>query len=164
MTKNTITINELNTIRSLLQVMLRRFGLLQKESSQCCGITAVQSRILYEIKNNHHMSINELAEKLGLDNSTTSRHVQGLVEKELVEPLPDPNDRRYATLALSKKGEQLESEIARMMTEYILDITQQLSDNNIHFIVEALTFLSVAFSCYIVVYCINCYLHIKKGA
>lgn len=144
MTKTTITINELNTMRSLLQVMVRQFGLLQKESSQCCGITAVQSHILYEIKSNHHMSINELAEKLGLDNSTTSRHVQGLVEKELVERLPDPNDRRYVTLALSKKGEQLESEITRMMTEYILDITQQLPDNKVHVIAEALTDLTEA--------------------
>ncbi len=131
-------------MRHLFVVMARQFGLLQKESSQCCGVTTIQSHILYEIKRAHHLSVNELAERLGLDNSTTSRHVHGLVEKGLVLRQPDPKDRRYVTLGLTDQGVALEEEISDIMAAYIADIFKQLPDGKIHAISSELRLLTEA--------------------
>jgi DNA-binding MarR family transcriptional regulator len=133
-------------IRHLFLVLSRQFGLLQRESSQCCGVTAIQSHILYEMRRAHHLSLHELAERLDLDNSTMSRHIQGLVEKGYVQRQPDPKDRRCVVLGLTEQGNSLEKEIDDMMTTYIVDIFQQLPDGKIHDISAKLKLLTEAIS------------------
>ncbi|MBL2556775.1 MarR family transcriptional regulator, partial [Klebsiella pneumoniae] len=71
-------------LRQMLQILIRRFGLLEKEGAQCCGVSLIQSHILFEVQRQKNPSLNELASSLGLDNSTLSRHIQGLVNKDLV--------------------------------------------------------------------------------
>ncbi|WP_208590234.1 MarR family winged helix-turn-helix transcriptional regulator [Gracilibacillus suaedae] len=129
MDKNSNKTQDMQEMRHLFVVLSRQFGLLQKESSQCCGVTTIQSHILYEIKQGHHMTLNELAQRLCLDNSTTSRHVHGLVEKEYVVRLPHPEDRRYVTLELSEKGKKLEAEITEMMTTSIMNMFKDLPED-----------------------------------
>jgi len=113
-------------LRHLFVIMARQFGLLQKESSQCCGISQIESHILYEIKRAHNLSLNELARRLDLDNSTISRHIHGLVEKELVQRKSDPKDRRFVTLTLTEQGSKLEKEIDDMMVMWVEDVFSYL--------------------------------------
>ncbi len=131
-------------MRHLIVLLARQFGLLQKESSQCCGVTMIQSHILYEINHTHQLSLNELAERLGLDNSTTSRHIHGLVEKGYVERKPHPTDRRYVTLGLSEKGIALEESISTMMNDYVLDLFNHLPEGKIHSMTSELKLLTEA--------------------
>ncbi|WP_221564652.1 MarR family winged helix-turn-helix transcriptional regulator [Alkalihalobacillus sp. TS-13] len=138
---NTQNIEE---IRYLFIVMARQFGLLQKESSQCCGVTMVQSHILYEIKMMSHLSLNDLAKRLGLDNSTTSRHVHGLVEKGYVQRQSDPNDRRYVTLGLTEQGAKLEEKISLITSNYITDLFSQLPEGKMDSISSELKLLTEA--------------------
>lgn len=144
MSKQVDTKQGIEEMRHLFVVLARQFGLLQKESSQCCGVTTIQSHILYEIKHAHHLSLNELAERLGLDSSTTSRHIHGLVKKEFVQRLPDPKDRRYVTLGLTEQGVALEEQINDMMTAYIDDIFKQLPEEKIHSMSSELKLLTEA--------------------
>lgn len=134
----------LEEMRHLFLILARQFGLLQKESSQCCGVTTIQSHILYEIKRAYHLSMNELADRLGLDNSTTSRHVHGLVEKGLVQRQPDPKDRRFVTLSLTDQGTALEEEISDMMINYIADIFKQLPEGKLNSLYSELRLLTEA--------------------
>ncbi|HJE19043.1 MAG TPA: MarR family winged helix-turn-helix transcriptional regulator [Aliicoccus persicus] len=128
----------------LFVVLARQFGLLQKESSQCCGITTIQSHILYEIKCAPNLSLNELAEKLSLDNSTISRHIHDLVNKELVLRQPDSNDRRFVTLDLTDQGVTLEKEVSNMIVAWILDILSYLPEDKINSTFSELKLLSEA--------------------
>lgn len=114
---------------NLIVVISRQFGLLQKESSQCCGITTIQSHILYEIKCAPKLSLNDLAEKLNLDNSTISRHIHDLVKKDLVLRQSDSKDRRFVTLDLTDQGTSLEKEISNMMFAWVSDILSYLPKN-----------------------------------
>jgi|SRR5690625_5278620 len=133
-------------IRHLFVIMARQFGLLQKESSECCGITSIESHILYEIKRAHHLSLNELAERLDLDNSTISRHIHRLVEKNLVQRQPDPKDRRYVTLNLTDEGATLEKGINEMMIMWVDDIFSYLPKSKIQSMSSELRLLTEAMS------------------
>jgi DNA-binding MarR family transcriptional regulator len=108
--------------RQMLQILIRRFGLLEKEGAQCCGVSLIQSHILFAVQRSGKPSLNELSSSLGLDNSTLSRHIQGLVERNLVNRTPSSTDRRYIAITLTPDGERYENDIAGQMNVYIQEI------------------------------------------
>lgn len=133
-------------VREALQLLVRRFGLLQKDSAQCCGISAIQSHILYEISRRHGLSLNELSEALSVDTSTLSRQVQQLVESGWVSRLPDPRDRRYVVLSLTAAGEQQSEAIAGQMEDYISNLFEHIPQDKQAQVLESLGLLSEAMS------------------
>jgi DNA-binding MarR family transcriptional regulator len=89
---------------------LRRFERLvaaQLKGSSCCsGVTLAQCHALLEIEARQNLSLGELAQGLGLDKSTLSRTVDGLVNIGLVERVFHPQDRRSVQLSLTSQGQQ----------------------------------------------------------
>jgi DNA-binding MarR family transcriptional regulator len=89
---------------------LRRFERLvvaQMKGSSCCsGVTLAQCHALLEIEVRQSLSLGELAEALGLDKSTLSRTVDGLVNIGLVKRDLHPQDRRSVQLSLTSQGQQ----------------------------------------------------------
>lgn len=87
---------------------LRRFDRLiawQLKGSSCCsGVTLSQCHALLEIEGRGNAALNELAQSLGLDKSTLSRTVDGLVNIGLVERTSSDQDRRSIQLSLSSQG------------------------------------------------------------
>jgi DNA-binding MarR family transcriptional regulator len=59
----------------------------------------------------------ELAEAVHSDPSTISRHIASLVERGLVERIPDPADRRAAVLAITDQGQSLLVELKQKRCE-----------------------------------------------
>lgn len=58
-------------------------------------------------------ALGDLSEHMGLDGGVTSRLVDRLVRKGLATRKPDPQDRRFVTLALTPRGKSLVPKIAR---------------------------------------------------
>lgn len=110
---------DLHAFRDLFQAMARQFDLLLGKCSDCCSVTMVQSSILYEINRSDTLSLIELADRVDLEKSTVSRHIQKLVEMGLVLRHPDAKDRRYITLTLTPEGRNLERRISDAMCAYI---------------------------------------------
>ncbi|OAS21378.1 MarR family winged helix-turn-helix transcriptional regulator [Paenibacillus oryzisoli] len=133
-------------VREVLQLLVRRFGLLQKDGAQCCGISVVQSHIIYELYKRPEIALNELSDVLSIDTSTLSRQVQQLVENDLLNRLPDPKDRRYVVLSLTEKGEEQYNEIAKTMEEYVLGIFKNVPEDKREQVLESLQILSDAMS------------------
>jgi DNA-binding MarR family transcriptional regulator len=131
-------------VRETLQLLVRRFGLFQKEGAQCCGISVIQSHILYELSKRPNISLNELSNLLCIDTSTLSRQVQQLVEQNMINRLPDPNDRRYVVLSLTEEGEKKNVEIEKLMEAYILGIFQFIPEDKREQVLESLSLLSNA--------------------
>lgn len=131
-------------VREIFQVLVRRFGVLQKDGAQCCGISVVQSHILYELQKRPNISLNELSDILSIDTSTLSRQVNYLVEMEMVNRLPDPKDRRYVVLSLTQKGEEQHKEIAAYMETYILNVFNQIPAEKHDQVLESLQLVSEA--------------------
>lgn len=133
-------------VREVFQLLVRRFGVLQKDGAQCCGVSVIQSHVLYELGKRPNISLNELSEILSIDTSTLSRQVHSLVELGMVNRLPDPKDRRYVVLSLTEKGEEQQNEITAYMEGYISNLFTQIPREKHEQVLESLQLLSEAMS------------------
>ncbi|MED1795904.1 MarR family winged helix-turn-helix transcriptional regulator [Brevibacillus nitrificans] len=131
-------------IRETFQVLVRRFGLLQKDGAQCCGISVVHSHILYELQKRPNIALNELADLLSMDTSTLSRQVHHLVETGMVNRLPDPKDRRYVVLSLTAQGEEQHAQIAAYMERYFANVFDQIPAEKHEQVLESLILMNEA--------------------
>ena len=59
-----------------------------------------------------------ISKRLGLDKSTLSRTIDGLVNIGLIERIPDPTDRRFNRLSLSEKGQEVADHINQSNDEF----------------------------------------------
>jgi DNA-binding MarR family transcriptional regulator len=132
--------------REVFQQFVRCFGLLQKDGAQCCGVSVVQSHIIYELSKNPNISLNDLSQLLSVDTSTLSRQVQYLVEKDMISRIPDPNDRRYVLLSLTTKGQQQHQQIAKLMENYLEGIFSKIAKEKRYQVLESLQLLNDAMS------------------
>ncbi|HEY4789080.1 MAG TPA: MarR family transcriptional regulator, partial [Bacteroidales bacterium] len=90
--------------------LLRRFErevFVQNNESCCNGVTLPQCLTLLEIESKKKESVSELAKTLGLDKSTISRTIDGLVNVGLVDRIIPAENRRMATLSLTDAGENI---------------------------------------------------------
>jgi len=99
-----ITKDYVMDFRKKLRILEREIGIELKNETSCCGVTLAQCHILLELNESESLSISEIADILGLDSSTLSRTIDGLVEKGFVTRTTDINDRRAVQLNLSENG------------------------------------------------------------
>lgn len=92
------------TLRALLRRAVRVLGLLERHQVSCCGTTLAQCYALYEVAARPGISVGELAERLGVDPSTASRTVDGLVRMGAMERVPVPGNRRAVALSVTAAG------------------------------------------------------------
>lgn len=90
-----------------------------KRDSDCFGVTLAQCHTLLEIGSKGNTSLVELASELGIDPSTLSRTINGMVNNGLVNRKLNPSDRRYVSITLTKKGKSLFDSIENFYNSYI---------------------------------------------
>lgn len=132
---------KLHHFRQMLQLLIRRFGILEKGGAQCCGVSLVQSHILFEVDRQENLSLNDLSKSLGLDNSTLSRHIQGLVNRGLVQRIQSPSDRRYVMITLTEQGKRYEKQISNQMEEYLQEIISHIPQEKRGQVLESIDLL-----------------------
>jgi DNA-binding MarR family transcriptional regulator len=136
-------INELEyrNFRELIRTLERKLGILEDNEFACCGVTLAQCHALVEIGRAGTISLNELAELVNLENSTMSRTVNNLVNKDLVERNLDSKDRRYVTIALTAKGHTIFESIETQMDNYFKDIFTYIPDEKRAQVLESLALI-----------------------
>lgn len=133
-----------NFLRELLRILIRNLGMLEKSEASCCGTTIAQCHAIAEIGRGSQVSLNELAELLGLDKSTMSRTINNLVEDDLVIREIHPEDRRYITIELTDKGKEVFKSIERSMELYYKSIFKSIPEDKREQVLESLQFLAEA--------------------
>jgi DNA-binding MarR family transcriptional regulator len=93
--------------REKLRQLEREIGWQLKRDTECCGVTLAQCHIILEIGKNGETSIVDLSTTLGLDASTLSRHINGMVNVGLVDRVLNPKDRRYVSITLTTQGQKV---------------------------------------------------------
>lgn len=135
---------EAKYIREALQQLVRNFGLLQREGTQCCGITVMQSHVLYELTKRSNISLHDLSDGLKVDTGSLSRQINNLVDLGYVNRTPDPRDRRYVVLSLSEAGQAKAEEISTLMAADVRDMFNRIPEEKHEQVLESLKLLSDA--------------------
>lgn len=130
--------------RELLQIMVRRFGLLDKN---CCTvgeqeISLIQSHILYEIDHQHEPSMQQIAETLAMDITTFSRQIQTLVKKNLVRKTPLSDDRRVYILSLTVEGKFVATAIDHRMNTHLEEVFSFMTETEKEIVIQSVKLLN----------------------
>lgn len=134
----------MENIREILQITMRRFGVLDKN---CCSIgnteiSLVQSHILYEIDKRNNPSMQEIAEVTGMDITTFSRQIQSLVKMELVNKQQSMNDKRVYVLQLTMQGKAIATSIDTQMNQYLDEVFSFMTDFEKDMVIRSLKLLN----------------------
>jgi len=135
------TLNDWSELRELLRKLVRKLGGLDKTQFSCCGITLAQCHTLVEIGRAGTISLNDLSEKLGLDNTTLSRTVNNLVQEELATRSLNQKDHRYVNITLTSKGYDLFENIETNMDQYYQRIMESIPFDKRNQIIESLSII-----------------------
>jgi DNA-binding MarR family transcriptional regulator len=95
---------EVRAFRKCLRVIERVVLGNMKEESSCCGVSLTQCHILLELEEHTTTPVPDLISYIGLDKSTVSRTLDGLVNLGLVLRYDNPKNRRSQLLELSAQG------------------------------------------------------------
>jgi len=120
-----------NQIIKKFRELLRRFEreiFMQNNDSCCNGVTLAQCHTLLEIESKKKESLTELAKTIGLDKSTVSRTVDGLVNVGLVDRTIPAENRRMATIQLTEAGKNTCNSINNYNDQYFGDALSILTD------------------------------------
>jgi len=79
-----------------------------------------QLAALYVLADGSTTTVGELADALGRSPSATSRLVEGLVRRRLVERHEDPEDRRQRSVALTQRGQAILRAVDRARADQFL--------------------------------------------
>ncbi|TWJ18261.1 MarR family winged helix-turn-helix transcriptional regulator [Geobacter argillaceus] len=137
----------MESVREMLHIFVRRFGLLNAECcDECCGeqVSMVQSHILLEIRRTENPSMQRVAEELGMDITTFSRQAKTLEAKGLVTRQASPDDRRVSLLGLTSEGLQVLEKIDLYMSGRIKRIFSSMTPFERETVVRSLGLLNEA--------------------
>jgi DNA-binding MarR family transcriptional regulator len=120
----------MENLRSIFQVMVRRFGFLNKNCCTVGGaeISLVHSHIIYEVDRQKNPSMQQVAETLGIDITTFSRQVQNLIKMGLVKKTPSAQDRRVYHLSLTVEGKFIAATIDSAMNQYLNEVFSHMNE------------------------------------
>ena len=128
-------------LREQVRLLERKLGILNENDLTCCGVTMAQCHAIVEIGRAAALSLSDLAVLLDLDNSTTSRTVNNLVTRGLVQRDTAPEDRRYVSISLTSSGIDIFKSIESRMDARFSAVYEKLPENRREQILEALELL-----------------------
>lgn len=116
---------QVTSLRSHARTLVRELGMLDH---RCCRVdlSPVQAHLLIEL-DDQPLTINQLAERLRVDKSNTSRPLVRLAEQGLVDYLENPDDGRSKLARLTPEGRQKLAALDREMNGCVAGAMAQLS-------------------------------------
>jgi DNA-binding MarR family transcriptional regulator len=109
-----------------LRVLMRESYNVFDDQQKCCDLTYSQCHTLLEIGTRREVSLVDLASSLGLDTSTLSRTIQGLVVLGLVVRTTNEKDRRYIKISLSPQGRKAYEAIGMLYYEFMTKVFDEI--------------------------------------
>lgn len=105
------------------------------------SVTSVQYHILEHITVNQPVTPSEISECQHISMPNTSRELKKLMEKNFIEKLSDPEDRRKQYIRLSKEGDVMMNEAFACIESHFLNRIQNASKEDLEDIDQALDIL-----------------------
>ncbi len=134
-------------LREALRRLFRKMGFLERDEARCCSMSLSRCQVLVEIGRSGGLSLVDLAARMGLEKSSVSRLVDGLVEEGLAERAESPQDRRYLVIRLTAEGKARFLEIEERMDVLIGQVWERLPRERRELVLESLLVLEEALGC-----------------
>jgi len=112
-----------------LRVAGWRFARRMRQESDP-GITPTLHAALHSIEKHGPMTPGQLAAHEHVQKPTMTRTIQALVDRELVERLPDPLDGRVSWLRITPAGKKLLQRARRRTDEFLARSVKKLNDDD----------------------------------
>jgi len=141
-------VQKIRLLREKLRLLERESNDRFRSDSGCCGLTLAQCHTLIEVGNKGEISLVELASRLGLDTSTLSRTINGLVFLGLVNRLTNEKDRRYIAISLTDQGRKVFDEIEKTFNDYFFGVLELVPVEKKEAVVESIGLFSDALRTY----------------
>ncbi|ASA55989.1 MarR family winged helix-turn-helix transcriptional regulator [Vibrio gazogenes] len=94
-------------------------------------ITSTQCKVLFKISLFDCDRPSLIGKSLNVDNSAITRTLDRLAKKDLIQRLPDPNDRRSIRVALTKKGDEVVQRALPLAMNSLDELTQSLTQEEL---------------------------------
>ena len=72
-----------------------------------CELTSNQLSILFQLRQNHSLTMGELSKNLDIELSNATQMVERLHKMEYIKRSPDTRDRRVVRISLTTKGKEI---------------------------------------------------------
>lgn len=132
-------------ITFMLQEILRQYGHYQRHIAvSVSGMSRTQSHIIIIVGRFKTVTLNELAEKVGLEKSWMSRVVDSMVKDGWIQKSPNPADGRSVLLSLTPKAEILHEELVTTIQAFTTEILDEMPSNTRTQLASALSGLLAA--------------------
>jgi DNA-binding MarR family transcriptional regulator len=135
--------DEIVSLRKNALLLEREMLVRTRDNSPCCGITASQCHVLLEIEESGSTSVSGLASALGLDASSLSRAVDGLVEYGCVTRAENEDDRRFSRIALTAEGKKKVETIVGQFDDLFSSVLENIPEAGQRSVVEAVASLAL---------------------
>lgn len=116
-------------LHKALAGLVRAYQFRDRDRICCHDISVTQCYALEALKRDGPMRLNDLAERLFLDKSTSSRVLAALVRKGYAVRLVDSTDGRAISVRITAKGEKLygriHCDLVRQQVQMIEDLTPE---------------------------------------
>ncbi|MFJ8262792.1 MarR family winged helix-turn-helix transcriptional regulator [Rummeliibacillus sp. NPDC094406] len=105
------------------------------------SLTTVQYKILEYLKVSQPVTLSEISDCQHISMPNTSREIKKLKEKNLIEKISNPEDRRKQSICLSREGEIMMNEAFATIESRFLNRIQNTTEKDIEEIEQALNIL-----------------------
>ncbi len=102
------------------------------------GLTPTRRSLLHTIERLGPLRLSELAAEEGINPTMLSRIVADLADSGVIDRLQDPDDKRAALVAITKKGRRLIERMRRERTDVLSMALKSLSDQERRTLAKAL--------------------------
>lgn len=112
---------------------------MERSELSCCGIPMSQAMVLQTLQANPEgQRMSEIAEALGVAQSTATRLVEPLARQERVERRPAPDDGRAVIICLTNKGRHAAAELSKLTLRWSEGILQRIPSEEHAAVIQAL--------------------------
>ena len=96
-----------NQVMQSLEKLIHAHETMEESRAKKLGLNLAEARYILFFDGGKRLTVKKLSNDLGLVKSRITRITDGMVEKGLVERIPDPDDGRGCFMRLTAKGEEV---------------------------------------------------------
>jgi DNA-binding MarR family transcriptional regulator len=123
----------------LCSALVRRLRLLERSELSCCGIPMSQAMVLQALEGNPEgRRMSEIAEALGVAQSTATRLVEPLAREGRVERRRAPDDGRAVVIGLTTRGRHAAAELAKLSQRWSDGVLSRIPSEQREAVIAAL--------------------------